>query len=259
MKPERAERAVMISVEEPRPFLDEGEHFARCTTATVAWSRRWKKWIVRLVMEPLNYTGRPYSGELCKFLSLGIDPKKPRAGQASRFRTLWVEVNGAQPTQGEVDLEMFVGHVFHISVRTVKAKADKEKTPIPPEHWYSIVDQVTFCKSLPRTLEHLQHANTNNTGNTGNTPTLPTREPFNPLTLTEPSNTSNPLTPRVPVERGKKGANSVSSLESIQQTHRSPEGDGDAETNVSPSSSHAIVCIGFPPRPWPEVKTGTKQ
>jgi hypothetical protein len=143
----------------------------------------------------------------------------------------------------------------------VETKAEKEKTAIAPAHWYSVVDKVAFCKSLPRTLEHRQHANTDNTCNTSNTPTLPTREPSNPLTLNQPSNTSNPLTQRVPVEGKRQGADSVSSLGSTQQTHRSPEGDGDADS-VSPSSSQLsrpIVYIGYPPRPWSEVKTGTKQ
>jgi len=154
---------MMISVEEPRPLLDEGECRARCTDATVAWSKRWKKWIVVLHFEPLDYRGRPYTGELCKFLSLGTDPKKARAGQASTFRQLWVEVNGDQPSQGEVDLGIFVGHVFEIAVRTVRAKANKEKTPIPQEHWYSVVGDITFCKSAQRTLQHRQHPNTDNT------------------------------------------------------------------------------------------------
>ena len=51
----RTERTVMISVEEPRPLLNEGKYRARCTAATIAWSRRWKKWIVKLHMEPLDW------------------------------------------------------------------------------------------------------------------------------------------------------------------------------------------------------------
>lgn len=61
---------VTVSLEEPRQLLDEGRYTATCTAATVAWSRRWKKWIARLVMDPSDYTGRPYTGSLCKFLQL---------------------------------------------------------------------------------------------------------------------------------------------------------------------------------------------
>ena len=204
---------VMIGLEEPRPLLDEGRYRARCTAATVAWSKRWKKWIAVLRMDPLNYAGRPFTGDLAKFLSLGTDPKKPRAGQNSTFRDLWVEVNGAQPNRAEVDLEIFVGAIFEISVRTVKAKADKERTPIPPERWYSVCDEVTFCNSAQTTLQHRQHANTNNTINT---PTLATRQPSNTLTLKETQQHLNTTTHPRPSDGGNE---LNSSLGDRQQTH----------------------------------------
>jgi|SRR5271157_460681 len=152
---------MMISVEEPRPLLDEGEYLARCTDVTFAWSRRWKKWIVRVVLEPLNYYGRPYTGSLCRFLSLGTNPKKPHAGQQSNFRKLWVEINGGQPISGQVELGLFIGYVFKIVVATVKQ--DRNGEAIAPEHWYSTVREISFCSDM-RTLEHsntrtLQHAN----------------------------------------------------------------------------------------------------
>src|SRR5580700_848186 len=70
-----APMSVTVSLEAPRPLLNEGPYLATCTEATCAWSRRWSKWICRLVMEPVNYTGRPYTGSLCKFLQLGSNPK----------------------------------------------------------------------------------------------------------------------------------------------------------------------------------------
>jgi hypothetical protein len=209
---------VTISLEAGRPLLDEGPYRARCTEATIAWSKRWKKWISLLHMDPLDYVGRPYTGELCKFLFLGTDPKKPRAGPSSAFRKLWVEVNGAQPGQGEVDLEIFVGHVFEIAVRTVKAKADKEKTPIPAEHWYSVVGDVTFSKTAQTTLQHRQHSNTSNTDNTA---TLTTPQPINTLTLKQTQQHLNTTThPRPNALRERKETDqSNSSLGDTQQTH----------------------------------------
>jgi len=49
-----------ISLSEPFPLLDPGQYVARCTDATFAWARQWNKWIARLVLEPVNYQGRPY-------------------------------------------------------------------------------------------------------------------------------------------------------------------------------------------------------
>jgi hypothetical protein len=246
----RTERTVMISVEEPRPLLNEGKYRARCTAATIAWSRRWKKWIVKLHMEPLDYAGRPYSGQLCRFLSLGTDPKRPRAGQGSRFRTLWVEVNGGQPTQGEVDLGIFEGAIFEIVVRTVKTRADKDRTPIPPEHWYSVCDEVIFCKGAQRTLEHSntrtpQHSNT---------------APSNLLTLNQTQQHHNTPTPRVPAPRSaaredvledleiRKAAEKQAGVEDPDSwggtySRHTPRG-GDAKKNVSPRSQARCYIHG---------------
>ncbi len=222
-----AERNVMISVEEPRPLLDEGHYTARCADATVAWSRRWKKWIVRLVMEPFDYTGRPYSGSLCKFLALGTNPKKPHAGQQSQFRSLWVEVNGGQPTGSDVDLGIFVGHTFKISIETVKR--DRSGKAIHPAHFYSIVREISFC-SETRTLQHanlrtrehsntarLQHANT------------ATPQPFNLSTLKQTRQHHNTTTHPVP-------SNASLSLGDTRQTHNAHPDDGGAGlTSVEPA------------------------
>lgn len=225
--------SVTISLEAGRPLLDEGEYRARCTEATIAWSKRWRKWIAVLHMDPLDYVGRPYSGELCKFLSLGTDPKKPRAGQASIFRKLWVEANGAQPTQGEVDLGIFVGHVFEIVVRTVRAKADKEKTPIPAEHWYSVVGDVTFCKAEQATRQHRQHSNTSNTDNT-TTPTTP--QPSNLLTLKETQQHLNTTTHPRPTALGS--SNGVASVVSVARDQsNSSLGDTQQTHNVHPDNT----------------------
>jgi hypothetical protein len=147
---------ITISVEEPRPLLDEGEYLARCSDATVAWARRWKKWISRLVLEPLDYNGQPYTGSLCKFLQLGSNRQRPHAGQQSQFRKLWVEVNGAQPSGGELSLEIFIGHLFRISVQTVVA--DKDGKKISPVHHYSVVRGISFDGDV-LTREHSQHSN----------------------------------------------------------------------------------------------------
>ncbi len=74
-----------ITLSEPFPLLDPGQYVARCTEATYAWARQWKKWIARLVLEPQNYRGRPYTDSLCKFLGLGKDPQKPLRGTAEPF------------------------------------------------------------------------------------------------------------------------------------------------------------------------------
>ncbi len=172
-----------ITLSEPFPLLDDGQYVARCTEATFAWARQWNKWMARLVLEPLNYQGRPYSGRLCKFLGLGKDPQKPYAGPQSDFRQLLVEVNGAQPTAQAAGMEVFVHVLYEIEVVTVKK--DREGKPRPAEHWYSIVREihpykqgsertrtlqpsnpVPFNHSTPRTQTTLttdQHSNTVNT------------------------------------------------------------------------------------------------
>lgn len=66
-----------IALSEPFPLLDPGQYVAVCTEATFAWARQWNKWIARLVLEPLNYQGRPYTGRLCKFLGLGKNKERP--------------------------------------------------------------------------------------------------------------------------------------------------------------------------------------
>lgn len=125
---------------EPFPLLDPGNYIARCTEASYAWARQWKKWIARLVLEPLNYCGRPYTGRLCKFLGLGKDPQRPYAGPQSDFRRLLVEVNGAQPSRPDVDVTIFAGVLYDIEVDTVTT--DREEKQRPPEHWYSVVREI---------------------------------------------------------------------------------------------------------------------
>ena len=172
-----------ITLSEPFPLLDPGHYVARCTDATYAWARQWKKWIARLVLEPHNYRGRPYTGRLCKFLGLGKDPQKPYAGPQSHFRRLLVEVNGDQPTTTDAGMDVFVGVCFDIDVVTVNT--DREGKLHPSEHWYSIVREIhpsktsfsgmrthepvntkPFNSLTPRTqTTHLtdQHSNTVNT------------------------------------------------------------------------------------------------
>ena len=170
----------VISLSEPYPLLDPGHYVAVCTKATYEWSRQWNKWIVILVLEPLNYQGRPYTGRLCKFLFLGTDKQRPYAGPQSHFRLLYVEVNGDQPPSLEVGVEIFVGVSFEIEVVTVKK--DRNGNPRSPEHWYSIVKGIHPCKpgsATPQpanpvpidpptlrthtTLTTDQHSNTENT------------------------------------------------------------------------------------------------
>jgi hypothetical protein len=170
--------AITISLEAPRPLLDEGEYSATCTDATVAWSRRWKKWIARLVMEPSNYTGRPYSGSLCKFFQLGSNPKRPHAGQQSEFRKLLVRLNGAQPVNGEASLALFVGVTFQIKVCTVKERNGEH---FDPQDWYSKVGEIS-----PALTTH-EHTNTRTQQHTNTA----THQPINTLTT---KNTATPLT-----------------------------------------------------------------
>jgi len=143
----------VILLSAPYPLLDEGCYLASCIEATFAWARQWKKWIARLVLEHVNYTGRPYTGKLCKFLSLGCDPNRPFAGQHSLFRQLWVSVNGAQPASSEVTLRIFQGVLFCLSVETVKK--DRHGNQRAPEHWYSVVRAIH-----PARPDCPQHSNT---------------------------------------------------------------------------------------------------
>jgi len=137
-------RPLSISLSEPFPFLDPGSYVAVCSEATFAWARQWRKWIARLVLGPENYTGRPYTGRLCAFLGLGKNPERPYAGPQSRFRRLYVEVNGDQPPSLEAGMEIFIGVRYDIEVVTVKL--DREGKPRAPEHWYSIVREIHLCK-----------------------------------------------------------------------------------------------------------------
>jgi len=134
-----------IALSEPFPLLESGSYVAVCNEATFAWARQWRKWIARLVLEPQNYQGRPYTGRLCAFLGLGKNPERPYAGPQSRFRRLFVEVNGEQPTAASVEMEMFVGVPYDIEVVTVTQ--DRDGRPRPPEHWYSIVREIHPCKA----------------------------------------------------------------------------------------------------------------
>jgi hypothetical protein len=157
-----------ITLSEPFPLLDPGWYVARCTEASYAWARQWKKWIARLVLEPMNYCGRPYTGRLCKFLGLGKDPQRPYAGPQSHFRHLLVEVNGDQPTTPNAGMEIFVGACYEIDVVTVNTDRDG-KTRLP-EHWYSVVREIHPTKTAFSDTRTIQ--------------------PFNP----EPFNSSTPRT-----------------------------------------------------------------
>jgi hypothetical protein len=121
-------------------LLDPGIYVACCTEAAYAWARQWRKWIARLVLEPQNYQGRPYSGRLCRFMGLGKDPQRPYAGPHSHFWQLLVEVNGDQPTTRNVGTEIFVGVCYDIHVETVRT--DRNGKPSRPERWYSVVREI---------------------------------------------------------------------------------------------------------------------
>jgi hypothetical protein len=173
----------VIMVAEPYPLLDPGEYVAVCTQATFEWAKRFGAWKVRLALEPQDYTGRPYRGTLCKFLDLGKNPQVPYAGPRSAFRMLWVEVNGEQPTRPDVDLAVFAGRSYRITVETVTKNRNGE--PLAPEHWYSIVRGIhSFTPSIP--------FNPLNLGNRGN------------LLTDQPSNLENlPLGKRYAAQDGE--------------------------------------------------------
>jgi hypothetical protein len=141
----------LITLAEPYPLLDPGKYIANCPAADFEWAKRFGAWKVRLVFEPQNYTGRPYSGKLCKFFDLGKNPQKPFAGPRSAFRMLYVEVNGEQPTRPDVDVTVFVGHLYTISVETVNK--NRNNLPLSAEHWYSTVRQIHLvAPSTPSNL-----------------------------------------------------------------------------------------------------------
>ena len=171
----------VITLAEPYPLLDPGEYFAVCTDANFEWAKQFSAWKVRLVLEPQNYAGRPYTGKLCKFLDLGKNPTAPYAGPRSAFRMLWVEVNGEQPTRPEADVSMFARRLYKITVETVTKNRRNEE--LAPEHWYSIV----------RTIHHVALSTPFNPQNSGNRK--------NPLT-DQPSNRGNLLPEAMPAVRG---------------------------------------------------------
>src|SRR5438105_2886025 len=111
-------RATTVTLGAPRPLLDEGVYLATCIEAELWWSRRWKKWQARLVLEPSNYAGKVYAGKLCKFFQLG-NRENPHAGPNSEFFQLWIQANGAQPVGPEVGVDIFLGMTFEITVGTV--------------------------------------------------------------------------------------------------------------------------------------------
>jgi hypothetical protein len=175
----------VITVAQPYPLLDPGEYIAACTEAAFEWARRWSTWKARLVLEPQDYRGRPYTGRLCKFLGLGKNPEAPYAGSRSEFRLLLVEVNGEQPTRPDVDdLTMFAGRLYRITVETVTKNGKGE--PLASEHWYSTVRKIhPVTPSTP--------FNPCNSGNLGN-----------PLT-DQPSNLGNlPLGKGCNAQHGKE-------------------------------------------------------
>ena len=168
-----------IILSEPYPLLDPGNYIAVCSEADFAWARQWKKWIARLVLQPENYTGRVYSGRLCKFLGLGKDPQQPYAGPQSHFRRLLVEANGEQPGRLDASMEVFVGLRYEIEVVTVKTDRDgKARTP---EHWYSIVRGIHPSRNSASVARTAQHLNTVhfNSSTQGTRTTLPTDQHSN--------------------------------------------------------------------------------
>jgi hypothetical protein len=204
--------ATKVTLGDPRPLLDEGRYIATCKETRLWWSRRWGKWQVRLVLEPCNYTGRPYSGQLCKFFQLGTRPEGPHAGPNSEFRSLWVEANGAQPLGPEVEWEIFNGMTFEITVGTVK---DRKGKPFSPTAWYSVVREITRTH---------QHAYT------------PTHKPSNPLTLS-----SNTATPRHTYTPLPEAAAETTSLGREQQTHHTPGGGTGSNGSVLPANCFPTV------------------
>ena len=194
---------VSISLAEPRPLLDEGDYVALCTKATVAWSRRWSKWVAKLVMHPTNYEGRPYTGNLCKFFNLGRDRQGPHAGQGSEFRKLVVQLNGDQPANSGAELSMFEGQTFHIEVVTIKGRKEQtgEFKNFAACDWYSRVRRIApaaddestnllIHQSANPPIHQSRRARVHESTN----PLIP--QPSNPLTLNKPTNPATQLTPQ---------------------------------------------------------------
>jgi hypothetical protein len=166
-----------IKVADPYPLLDPGDYLAICTEANFQWSKQFSAWKARLVLEPQNYTGRPYVGKLCKFLDLGKDHEAPYAGPRSAFRMLWVEANGGQPTRPDVDVSILGGRWYAITVETVATNRKHE--PLAPDHWYSIVRKMRPI-AAPSRPSNLQ--------NSGNLENLSTDQPSNRINLPQGKN-----------------------------------------------------------------------
>jgi len=161
-----------ITVAAPHPLLDPGEYVAICTEADCEWAKRFCAWKARLSLVPQNYSGRPYIGTLCKFFDLRKNPQAPYAGLRSAFRMLWVEVNGEQPTRPDVDMSVFEGKLYRITVETVVK--DKDGELLLPPHWYSVVRKIRLAEpsepSEPFNLHNLYNQ--------------PTEQPSNRVNLT---------------------------------------------------------------------------
>ena len=210
---------IRIATKQLRPLLDEGRYLAQCISASCDWSTKWKKHQAILKFKPTNYTGKPFYGDLCRFFYAGRNQDAQQIGPSSALYRLLVAVNGAQPISEEFDLNILTDQFFYVEIRTVTHKSDKDKTPIPPEQWYSVVGEVEFVS--PNNPENPQNtsnprnlSNPNNTSNLGkprNPENLSTyREPFEPI---QPSNTSTPSTfsnTKVPMcDGGRSEANTI--------------------------------------------------
>jgi hypothetical protein len=129
----------MVSVVEPRPLLNEGVYLPECTDTTCARSRRWKNWwIVSLVVEPPDYDEPTICGRLCRFLSLGTNPKRAHAGQfcagraeQSQFRRLWVEGRLAQTVGIQRRSTRRVAARSFLPQTRIFSKADFSRQEIP--------------------------------------------------------------------------------------------------------------------------------
>ena len=119
-------------------------------------AHQWRQWKARLVLDPKStailalaglylrekYSGKPYTGRLCRFFNLGQDRNKPHAGSGSYFRALWVEVNGGQPV-GPLDMDIST----NISTELRLSLLRKTGTAlIDQANWYSIVREIHCVK-----------------------------------------------------------------------------------------------------------------
>lgn len=194
----RKPTAISISLSEPRPLLDEGEYLASCTQATVAWSRRWSKWVAKLVMKPTNYEGRSYTGDLCKFFNLGRDKQGPHAGHGSEFRKVLVQLNGDQPVNSAAELSLFEGRIFQVEVVTIKGRKEQtgEFKNFATCDWYSRVRKIIPIHESSNLPIH-QSTNPPIQRKKNHESTNPlTPQPSNPLTLNKPTNPATQLTPQ---------------------------------------------------------------